>query len=324
MDAATSLFSSLDVRPAQQFEHFREAVGATHLAWDMTARAPDGFHATIHGRTLGPAAIVGCECDPCHGRRGRQEVARTPRATFGVLCVLSGRERIAQGHGEVGLEAGTFALWDATEPISFEVPGRLHKLTLLVPEEMLVAVLPEARASLGVAFDGTAGPGALFMSHMRALEALSGELPPAAQEVALRVAVELLATTVGAGSGEARPDRSRGLLAEIMRHARANLDDPALDAGSIARAVRLSRRQVDRVFAGTGQTLTRWIWRERVLRCRRDMVLSPRESLTDIAFRWGFSDAAHFSRVFRRELGVAPREDRARALSGGRGALGGE
>lgn len=316
MDAATSLFSSLDVRPAQQFERFREAVSATHLAWDMAARRTDGFLATIRGRALGPAAIVGCACDPCHGRRGRPEVARTARATFGVLHVLSGRERVAQGRGDVGLDAGTFTLWDATEPLSFEVPGRLRKLTLLVPEEVLVAALPEARAHLGVAFDGTAGPGALFVSHLKALEGLNGDLAPAAQEVALRVAVELLAATVLAGSSEARPDRSRVLLAEIMRHARANLGDPALDAGSIARAVRLSRRQVDRVFAATGQTLTRWIWRERVLRCRRDMVLSPRASLTDIAFRWGFSDAAHFSRVFRRELGVTPREHRARALSG--------
>ena len=324
MDAATSHYSSRDVSPPQQYERFREAVSATHLAWDMAPAATDGFAATIRGRALGPAAIVGCACDPCHGRRGRPEVARTPRGMFGVLCVLEGRERIVQGRGETDLHAGTFALWDATRPLAFEVPERLRKLTLLVPEEVLAAALPEARAQLGVAFDATTGCGALFVSHVQALERLAGDLAPAAQEVGLRTALDLLAATVLAGSSEAHADGSRALLAEIMRYARANLADPELDAGAIAAAVSLSRRQVDRLFAATGQTLTRWIWRERVLRCRRDMLLSPRTSLTDIAFRWGFSDAAHFSRVFRRELGTSPREHRARGRTGSAGEDGGD
>ena len=32
--------------------------------------------------------------------------------------------------------------------------------------------------------------------------------------------------------------------------------------------------------------------------------------MTDIAFRWGFCDAAHFSRVFKREFGATPSEVR--------------
>ena len=38
-------------------------------------------------------------------------------------------------------------------------------------------------------------------------------------------------------------------------------------------------------------------------------------SVTDIAFRWGFCDAAHFSRVFKREFGATPSEIRQAALS---------
>ena len=37
-------------------------------------------------------------------------------------------------------------------------------------------------------------------------------------------------------------------------------------------------------------------------------------SVTDIAFRWGFCDAAHFSRVFKREFGATPSEIRQGAL----------
>jgi len=32
--------------------------------------------------------------------------------------------------------------------------------------------------------------------------------------------------------------------------------------------------------------------------------------VTEIAFRWGFCDAAHFSRVFKRAFGATPSEIR--------------
>jgi len=39
--------------------------------------------------------------------------------------------------------------------------------------------------------------------------------------------------------------------------------------------------------------------------------------VTDIAFRWGFTDAAHFSRVFKRAFGATPSEIRNAAPGGG-------
>ncbi|MGK7754318.1 MULTISPECIES: helix-turn-helix domain-containing protein [unclassified Roseovarius] len=42
-------------------------------------------------------------------------------------------------------------------------------------------------------------------------------------------------------------------------------------------------------------------------------VLDPFERVTDIAQRLGYSDAAHFSRAFRRWTGTTPSDVRARA-----------
>jgi AraC-like DNA-binding protein len=54
------------------------------------------------------------------------------------------------------------------------------------------------------------------------------------------------------------------------------------------------------------------IWRERLAAARHDF-LDPRlsdRSITDIAFSWGFNDAAHFSRSFFKTYGLTPSEFR--------------
>ncbi|WP_416442839.1 helix-turn-helix domain-containing protein [Leucobacter sp. HNU] len=59
--------------------------------------------------------------------------------------------------------------------------------------------------------------------------------------------------------------------------------------------------------------MSAYIRSQRLEHCRRDLT-NP--ALTDrpvsaIAARWGFIDAAHFSRVFRAHFGSTPREVRA-------------
>jgi transcriptional regulator GlxA family with amidase domain len=55
--------------------------------------------------------------------------------------------------------------------------------------------------------------------------------------------------------------------------------------------------------------------RERLSRCLEDLQQPNGGSVTEIAFRWGFCDAAHFSRVFKREFGATPSEIRHAALA---------
>ncbi len=52
----------------------------------------------------------------------------------------------------------------------------------------------------------------------------------------------------------------------------------------------------------------RHIWRRRLEQCAKDLC-DPRragERIAEIAFRWGFGDASHFSRAFRQQFGCAP------------------
>lgn len=64
-------------------------------------------------------------------------------------------------------------------------------------------------------------------------------------------------------------------------------------------------------------TITRWILQRRLEECSRELARRGRVSPTvsSVAQRWGFVNAAHFSRAFRTAYGMSPREWRSTALT---------
>jgi len=97
----------------------------------------------------------------------------------------------------------------------------------------------------------------------------------------------------------------------------ARLGDERFDPAAIARANGVSERQLQRLFHDAGTSLCRWIKQARLDHCAADLSNPDlrERSITEIAFGWGFNDAAHFSRTFRAEFGMAPREYRSSAFA---------
>lgn len=104
-------------------------------------------------------------------------------------------------------------------------------------------------------------------------------------------------------------DKDLALLARRIQ------EEPG-DAWSVTHALRMlpySERSLQRRLAAAAISLPLLVRAARVHNAI-DLLLEGRDGLTDIAHRCGFSDSAHFSRVFRVAAGVAPRDFRAIAL----------
>lgn len=113
--------------------------------------------------------------------------------------------------------------------------------------------------------------------------------------------------------GERNPVQN-SLAARVRRFVEANLSDPGLSSRSIAAAHFVSVRQLQKVFEAEGEPVTTLVRNRRLERCRRDLAdpFRRQESIATVRTRWGFLDAAHFSRLFRAAYGLSPREYRAR------------
>jgi len=90
------------------------------------------------------------------------------------------------------------------------------------------------------------------------------------------------------------------------------LDDPLLAPPALAQQLGVSLRQLYRLFDDDGG-VSRYIQHRRLMRSAEDL-RSPHlghESITQIAYRCGFTDSAHFSRAFKKQFSCTPSEYRA-------------
>ncbi|GHC23309.1 FeaR family transcriptional regulator [Kushneria pakistanensis] len=91
-----------------------------------------------------------------------------------------------------------------------------------------------------------------------------------------------------------------------------HLQEDGISPERLASAFHMSVRQLYRLFEQHGETVCRYVQRRRLARCAEELAspILSRRSITQIAYKWGFTDSAHFSRSFKREFSSSPREYR--------------
>lgn len=147
-------------------------------------------------------------------------------------------------------------------------------------------------------------------TFFRALDAHPDALTGAGGPRLERIAADLLTTLAleGRAAGAEARDARAGLLHRIQERIERDLGDADLGPERVARTCFVSRRRLNQLFQEIGTTPGAWIRERRLDRCLRDLrdPLLAELPVAAIGARWGFADASHFSRCFRRRFGRPP------------------
>jgi len=285
------------------------ALRSCYLDWELTKAVADEFQAKIRKRRLDEVSLVECYCDPCSGRRVRQQLDKEGQPFVGIQIVVSGHERFKIGDKTITVGSGDVVFWNSYEATEFEVVEPLHKITLLMPQALLESRLQLGMLIRGGIVDTRTATGALLYSHIRGLciqfEEISSQevygVKWSSIELAAAAAVWLQQPMLTSAQTHTR---------QIQNYILKNLQDPSLSVKQIADNNGISIRYVHSLFSPLGETVSHWIMERRLERCK-DALASRHQSrgvVKDVAFQWGFNDTAHFSRVFKRRFGRTPLE----------------
>lgn len=296
-----------------QFEALRSYVSHELIAVRLSCDESKTFRAAARANRFGAVGNFDVRVEnPLVVSRPRSLITSSDPRFLKVSLQLHGKSLVAQAERQASLGPGDFVLLDTARPFRISTRGMVHMSNFVFPRDTMRLSDSQLENLIARPVSGQDGLGSLVSEF---LARLSQHVNPAGasstwhlSEAALELLAAAFATRLFCvGTTELDIGRASVLL-PILTHIRQRLSDPDLNVSSIASAHFMSVRALQRIFEGQGQTVTGWIRSERLEQCRKDLsnpALS-RLPVYAIATRWGFVDAAHFSRLFTSTYGLSP------------------
>jgi AraC-like DNA-binding protein len=301
-DAATA--------PHLHFEgdELHHAMHIDHVSWDVCLidAAPPPSVSLVQ-RNVGRIRALSVSGAPLAALRGEQQLNRDIDAFIGITYQRAGRTIYERNGALTVIAQGDIALWFSGYQARFAMPEPFRKLCMVVPLQHFQQVVPKAISYDGLRIEAGSPVGALLGSWMTTLadDVIERGTEPLAS--CIDTTLDLLASTIAVRVRESAASPKDEFLSRVMRYMEQRLDDPELTPVAIASRFGVSVRYLQRAFNERQLTVAGWCRARRLARCRTELAdPRSRRTITDIAFSWGFSDAAHFSRVFKETFGVSP------------------
>lgn len=242
---------------------------------------------------------------------GAQQVARTKRMIARdqeefllVNIQTEGRSLARQDGRSAVLLPGTMTFLDSTRPYTLEFAGTFSQVIVQIPRTLLPSRSLGGVTALEL---DDRGPGRLVSDFLVGLDRQQRN-DPAVAAALLPHALGLMESVLGWATRGSAPQTSVAALTRerIHRFVRQHIQEPELDAATVAAGCGLSRRSLFRALASDGESLTALIRRLRVARAQCLLRDRPDMPLAAVAAQSGFGGAAQFHRAFRSAVGMTP------------------
>lgn len=284
------------------------AIGISHLSWSFEPASTRELTGNVDSRAVGPLRIswikLGLGLGEWRGERTEADIRSNPEPYLTVVMPLHGAIALTAGDASTLIGENELAIWDSTQPLSFELSGAAYEqISVIVPQRLLRAGDAMCAALHCAHVDKNNVLSELCVQHMSTLSRfLNSQLRP--YEISLSNVTTSLFDAVLASLYKAPRDRDL-LLGEIKNYIECYITDDSLSPRTLARAFEISTRYAHKLFEHDGCTIGEWILKRRLERSASDLMRSD-WSITDIAFKWGFKDLGHYSRSFKRRYGKTP------------------
>jgi AraC-like DNA-binding protein len=265
-----------------------------------------------HIRAIGALTLSQVEGATAHVERTTPAEEEKGKGSFRLAIQRRGSCVIRQSDRHAMLMPGDALIYLSTLPYELEFHGPFRQTVVGIPMRTMHALCPEIDTLSGITLDGMHPQVALLAMMADCyfdtdFAQLPGRAAPHAASALLDTLAGCLLAHLGALEAK-RSNISQYHIDRIQQFALSRLGDNELSIAHVVAALDISAAHIHRLFAGEAQTFSAWLWETRLQLCH--LALSnpslAQLSISQIAFKFGFGHAAHFSRVYRARYGMAP------------------
>jgi len=301
--------STSDVSPRHKFAYWKDSLWQLCGNLRSETQADHSFGGKIEYATIGDVKIAKVTASrhrivrtPTYPKRENSDFLKVVLQVKGISCFEQGSQRVV-------LSPGEWSVYDTALPYRIIVPEDTETLATLVPRDNIKMPRIHMDEILLRKFSGTRGVWKLALQFMvSAFEEIPTITPEAEWEIAGAISNLIRLTMLDATEIQAEVSLPQVWRERIKSYIIGHLRDPELSIDRIAVALNCTKRYIHKVFQCEGTTVSESILRMRLARCREDLrnPARSRNSITEIAYSWGFNNPAHFSKAFKDEFHISP------------------
>lgn len=236
-----------------------------------------------------------------------------------LVLQRSGRSTVEQGGLTIHLAPGDLMLMDSVGRCEIKPAGLIEHVSLALSRDQVRKQVPGRGTLVGkISSSNACGRMLHVLMDQMCKDENAGE--DGAQGAALEAAfTALLEPGFEFGEGNlGSVDALNGgdMRSYVQKVIDKSLSQPGLTPAALAGGLNISVRHLYRLFEEDGDSVCRYIQRARLKRSAEDLAnpFFRGESITSIAYKWGFTDSAHFSRSFKKQYDQSPKDYRATAM----------
>nr|WP_246157330.1 helix-turn-helix domain-containing protein [Sneathiella litorea] len=311
-------FDTRSVTNRDRFAYWREAVCATYVQLGCEAVERRNFKGSITLERLPQISISFVSGTSHDVIRRKQDISRATDEFFLLSLQLKKKAYLSQRERIAELGPGDFALYSSTDHYKLTLTDSFEQLVLQMPKKQLLARMPNADLLTGRRISGNSVIGKLVGQSVLGF-ARAENNNRIIQSFIQDTLIDLVATglsSIDEGNCElSLPEQHMSLRARTF--IQSNLMDPALDRNAVAQATGISVRRLNEIFMKEGYSISGFIRSARLDRAASDLKdpRFQRQSISELAMKWGFNNFQHFSRIFRETYGKPPSEFRSAKAS---------
>ena len=307
-------FSTKRLPGGQRFDIWRESIAALFDITPTIRTRMDGFNASLTSYLLNDQIMFSrCETAAQKFERGPLRPANDGLDHYLIQSHLRGGQAVRSGSRQGEAEPGDILIIDLAERHEATTSDFEH-LSLVVPRSLLAPFLKRPDSQEGRVLKRGSALADIAAAHLRMIATKANSL---SRDEATLMIEPTLALMASALNGDTRniENGAASIAASLMQRAKAkierNLHLNDLSITTICGAIGLSRASLYRLFEHHGGVRA-YIQERRLRRAAEDLtsLALAHRYIYDIAFNWGFSSEAHFSRAFKARFGLSPKQAR--------------
>ncbi|SLN28107.1 Transcriptional activator FeaR [Aquimixticola soesokkakensis] len=304
-----SMVDSQQVPEANRLDYWKNHV---HSANGLKIEcATNNFVGVMTNRTLSNCSVHGVKIQTPH--RAIRE------STTQDLCFVNVQVRNEgarfNGNREFSMQQGSLILYEACEAYELDFDGASESLVIAIAKSDLEKRVANIQMHLDEAITYDPLKTTMLAGLLRGVLSINGETRQAVKDGLSEAVLNMLVATLydcDEAVLKTPTNGSAAILQRIKSFINTHLDNPDLNPVMTAEAMGITVSYLHKIFLQNNTTLMQFVLAERLERCRRDIAKGDRaDGISQIAYRWGFNDASHFSRSFRKRFGTSPRDYRA-------------